>query len=144
MKNSESELQERLFWLIRLRWVAVLGVIGVLGFTDSYLHFNLPYITLGLLIAVLALCNLLFYWLTNFLMRSTLSPSAGLDKIANLHSFFAQYKKEGPALWKKFNCGKEKKIWFEKEVLKMARKHWKHPMLDELERLIKKLEQTTE
>ena len=65
------------------------------------------------------------------------------DKIANLHSFFDQYEKEGPPLWKKFNRGKEKKIWFEKEVLKMARKHWNHSMLEDLERLIKKLEQTT-
>lgn len=66
------------------------------------------------------------------------------DKIANLYSFFTQYEKEGPSLWKKFNRGKEKKVWFEKEILKMARTQWKHPMLKELEYLIKKLEQTKE
>ncbi len=65
-----------------------------------------------------------------------------VDKISNLYSFFDQYEKEGPALWKKFNRGKDKKVWFEKEVMSMARSNWKHPLLDELEKLISKLEQT--
>ncbi len=64
------------------------------------------------------------------------------DKISNLHSFFAQYEKEGPNLWKKFNRGKDKKVWFEKEVLKMAREHWAHPLISELGTLIVRLEQT--
>lgn len=66
------------------------------------------------------------------------------DKIANLHSFFAQYEKEGPALWKKFNRGKDKKVWFEKEVIKMAKANWDHELLTELENLVKKLEKTEE
>lgn len=67
-----------------------------------------------------------------------------MDKICNLQSFFDQYEKEGPALWKKFNRGKDKKLWFEKEVLKMAKKHWKNPLLDQLETLVRKLEETKE
>lgn len=67
-----------------------------------------------------------------------------VDKICNLYSFFDQYKKEGPSLWKKFNRGKDKKLWFEKEVLKMASKNWNHSLLKEFERLISKLEQTKE
>lgn len=67
-----------------------------------------------------------------------------VDKIANLYSFFEQYKKEGPSLWKKFNRGKDKKVWFEKEVLKMAREDWNHPLVKELEGLIQKLEATNE
>lgn len=62
------------------------------------------------------------------------------DKIANLHSFFDQYEIEGPALWKKFNRGKKEKVWFEKEVLKMAKENWKSPLLDEYEDLIRKFE----
>lgn len=65
-----------------------------------------------------------------------------MDKICNLNSFFDQYEKEGPDLWKKFNRGKDKKVWFEHKVLKMARSNWKDPLLDELEKLIVKLEQT--
>ena len=66
------------------------------------------------------------------------------DKIANLYSFFEQYEKEGASLWKKFNRGKDKKVWFEKEVLKMAKEQWDHPLLKELEKLIEKLEKTFE
>lgn len=67
-----------------------------------------------------------------------------IDKICNLQSFFDQYEKEGPALWKKFNRGKEKKLWFEKAVLMMAKKHWKHPLLNQFETLVKQLEKTQE
>lgn len=45
------------------------------------------------------------------------------DKIANLNSLFAQYKKEGDTLWAKFNRGKDKKLWFEKEVLAMLKRN---------------------
>lgn len=65
------------------------------------------------------------------------------DKIANLRSFFAQYDKEGPAIWKKFNRGKDKKLWFEKEVLTMAKANWNNPLINELEGLVDKLEKTT-
>lgn len=66
------------------------------------------------------------------------------DKIANLNSFFEQYEKDGPKLWQKFNRGKDKKVWFEKEVLKMAKDQWEHPLLIEFEKLITKLDQTQE
>jgi (p)ppGpp synthase/HD superfamily hydrolase len=63
------------------------------------------------------------------------------DKICNLYSFFKQYKIDGPQLWNKFNRGKDKKVWFENEVLKMAKNNWKHPILNTFEDLIQKLEQ---
>lgn len=67
-----------------------------------------------------------------------------MDKICNLQSFFDQYEKEGPVLWKKFNRGRDKKLWFEKAVLQMAKKHWKHPLLSQFESLVRKLEKTEE
>lgn len=66
------------------------------------------------------------------------------DKISNLRSFFEQYEKEGPSLWKKFNRGKEKKVWFEKEVIKMVKETWDNPLLSTLESLEHKLEQLPE
>jgi len=62
------------------------------------------------------------------------------DKICNLHSFFRQYEVEGVSLWSKFNRGKDKKVWFEKLVLEMAKKHWNHQLVFELESLVVKLE----
>lgn len=64
------------------------------------------------------------------------------DKISNLHSFLKQYEKEGPLLWEKFNRGRDKKLWFEKEVLQMAEENWNHPLLKEFTTLLTKLEQT--
>ena len=67
-----------------------------------------------------------------------------MDKICNLQSFFDQYEKEGPSLWKKFNRGKDKKVWFEKEVIKMAKKNWNHQLLSTLEELVDMLEKLPE
>lgn len=58
------------------------------------------------------------------------------NKIHNLESLLITYKVQGSELWKKFNRGKEQKLWFEKEVLKMLKETWKHPLIKEYERLI--------
>jgi (p)ppGpp synthase/HD superfamily hydrolase len=61
------------------------------------------------------------------------------DKIHNLESILMTYPKMGPAIWKKFNRGKQKKMWFEAEVLKMLKDHWSHPLVEEYESLIDKV-----
>jgi (p)ppGpp synthase/HD superfamily hydrolase len=43
------------------------------------------------------------------------------DKIHNLESLLIAYEEQGLSIWGKFNRGKEKKIWFENEVLKMLK-----------------------
>lgn len=58
------------------------------------------------------------------------------DKIHNLESLFQAYSVQGPKVWKNFNRGKEKKIWFENEVLKMLKETWEHPLIAEYERLL--------
>ncbi len=66
------------------------------------------------------------------------------DKIHNLECLLIAYKEQGQEVWKKFNRGKDKKVWFETEVLKMLKDTWQHPMIDEYEVLIeeeKKLEE---
>lgn len=60
------------------------------------------------------------------------------DKIHNLESLFIAHEKQGPALWKRFNRGKDQKIWFENEVLKMLKDTWEHPMIEEYEYLLEK------
>lgn len=79
-----NDLRERLFWLVRLRWIAILGVIGVLAFTGGVLQFDLPYFMLYALVAALAFCNLIFYWLTNLIIGGKSSFRAGLDRLANI------------------------------------------------------------
>ncbi len=61
------------------------------------------------------------------------------DKIHNLRSLLSAYEQQGPALWKKFNRGREEKVWFENEMLAMFQATWHHPMIEEYEALISKL-----
>ena len=66
------------------------------------------------------------------------------DKIHNLECLLIAYNEQGKEVWKKFNRGKDKKVWFETEVLKMLKDTWQHPMIDEYETLVeeeKKLEE---
>lgn len=58
------------------------------------------------------------------------------DKIHNLKSLIASHETQGPSIWKKFNRGKENKLWFELNVLKELKKNWNHPLLHEYEQLI--------
>ena len=58
------------------------------------------------------------------------------DKIHNLESLLLAYSEQGPELWKKFNRGKEQKLWFENEVLKMLKETWKHSLIEEYEKLL--------
>lgn len=58
------------------------------------------------------------------------------DKIHNLESLIIAHQTQGANIWKNFNRGKEKKIWFEDEVLKMLKETWKHPFIHEYEVLL--------
>lgn len=63
---------------------------------------------------------------------------ATADKIHNLESLLVAYEEQGPIIWQKFNRGKEQKVWFEKEMLKMLKKTWQHPLIKEYESLLEK------
>lgn len=45
------------------------------------------------------------------------------DKIANLKTLIELHKERGEIIWSSFNRGKEQKLWFEKSVLDMLKKH---------------------
>ena len=61
------------------------------------------------------------------------------DKIHNLKSLLNTYDVEGASLWEKFSRGKEKKVWFEVEMLTMFRETWNHPLVDEYEELVERM-----
>lgn len=58
------------------------------------------------------------------------------DKIHNLESLLNAYQDQGIDVWKKFNRGKDKKVWFETEVLKMLEEVWQHPLINEYKNLL--------
>ncbi len=66
------------------------------------------------------------------------------DKIHNLECLLIAYKEQGQEVWKKFNRGKDKKVWFETEVLKMLKETWQHPLIEEYEKLLEIFKKETE
>lgn len=62
------------------------------------------------------------------------------DKIANAHSLLAAHHVQGPEIWKYFNAGREKKLWFEHAMLEMFTHSFKHPMVEEYSILIKEMD----
>ena len=56
----QEELFERINWLIKLRWIAVLGVFFALPFVNKVLKVTVPAIPLYVVIVILAIYNLLF------------------------------------------------------------------------------------
>jgi (p)ppGpp synthase/HD superfamily hydrolase len=51
------------------------------------------------------------------------------DKIHNAESVISDYKQKGKDVWKPFNRGKAKKLWFEDLVHSEVSKSWNHPLL---------------
>lgn len=62
-----------------------------------------------------------------------------VDKIHNAQSLLASHEKEGKEVWKYFTRGKEEKLWFEEEVLKMLKESWDHPLIGEYAGLIARM-----
>lgn len=62
------------------------------------------------------------------------------DKIANAHSFISAYEEQGAHMWKHFNAGREKKLWFERAMLTMLEESWNHPLVSEYRKCVEKME----
>lgn len=65
------------------------------------------------------------------------------DKVHNLESLLAAFQVQGDTVWDHFNAGMEKKIWFEKLMLGMAREKWQHPLVDRYAILLAELKEVT-
>ena len=70
--------------------------------------------------------------------EATKAVSIG-DKIHNAESVISDYEYKGKDVWKPFNRGKDKKIWFEELLYTEVRKTWEHPLLERYAAAIEKL-----
>jgi len=61
------------------------------------------------------------------------------DKIVNIKALLALYETEGADVWKHFNRGKYKKLWFERRVLEMLQDGLSHPLIEVYENLIEEV-----
>jgi DNA primase len=60
-----------------------------------------------------------------------------------MESLLIANKEQGPVVWEHFKKGKEKKIWFEEEMLKMLKETWQHPLVDQYEELLAELKRVS-
>lgn len=72
--------------------------------------------------------------------NDTVKAIATADKIANAHSLLNAYEREGKEVWRHFNAGRDKKIWFEKSMLAMLQESWDHPLVVEYAACVTTLE----
>jgi signal transduction histidine kinase len=74
---TTAELIERIGWLIRLRWVAVIGVVGFLEVARRVFPVHLALAQLYLSLAALAVYNLILHVIYRRLRGTAVKPNAG-------------------------------------------------------------------
>ena len=82
MRNlaPQEGLIERIYWLIRLRWIAVAGVIFTVLFAEKIVNIPLQSLTLYAIAAVLGVYNLIFFL---YLNRTKRNNPPDLPTVAN-------------------------------------------------------------
>jgi len=108
----ELERAGRMRWLIKLRWLAVLGVLMVAGVAAGFLSLDLPLVPIGLIAGGIAAYNGLFAWGARRIERAEFpgprwSPTVdqfvhaqiGLDWIALTLLIHFSGGLENPFLW---------------------------------------------
>lgn len=61
------------------------------------------------------------------------------DKIHNAQSLILGHQAQGKGIWSNFTRPRDKKLWFEEEMLKMLRESWRHPLVEEYAALVEEL-----
>lgn len=80
---------ERLYWLIRLRWIAVVSVIFAVSFSEQVLKLSLPRFPLYAIAFLLASYNSIFFLILNYLKKRDLANlSQRIYQFANLQISF--------------------------------------------------------
>ncbi len=82
-------LFERIYWLIRLRWIAVIGVILTVLFANQILRLTLPASPFYLTTSCIAIYNLIFLFILIYLEKKKPTNLFSLtNRIANLQILF--------------------------------------------------------
>jgi (p)ppGpp synthase/HD superfamily hydrolase len=62
------------------------------------------------------------------------------DKLHNARSLLREYRRQGDALWARFNGGKEGTLWYQRAVTRALRERYGGWLVDELDRVVSELE----
>lgn len=79
--DPSKDLLERNLWLIRLRWIALVGVSATIFFASQFLQFTLPLIPLYAIVAFLAVYNLILPISLSRIKKT--GSSTAINKISN-------------------------------------------------------------
>jgi len=63
------------------------------------------------------------------------------DKLYNARSIVADYRNEGPAVWKRFKRGRDQQLWYFNELIKVFERTSSSRMVEELKRVVVELTQ---
>ena len=78
----------------------------------------------------------------------TATPSvrliAAADKLHNIRSLLADYRRMGGDLWQHFRGGREGTLWYYRAVVNALRAHDDRPIVDELEQAVSDFERAVE
>lgn len=66
------------------------------------------------------------------------------DKLHNAWSILKDYRIHGETVWQKFHGGKEGTLWYYRSLVTAFRQVESHPLVDELDRVVTKLEYLVE
>ncbi|MDD5226989.1 MAG: hypothetical protein PHV97_07410, partial [Candidatus Omnitrophica bacterium] len=81
----EKKLIDRVYWLNRLRWVAILGVVATIVIASQFFRIALEMGPLGCVAALLAMHNGVSAWLMPFLQSRKMYRA--IKALANLQIF---------------------------------------------------------
>lgn len=65
---------------------------------------------------------------------------AAADKLHNARALMQGSCTEGRAVWSRFNAGRDDQLWYYRAAVDALRQGWRHPILDELERVVNEME----
>ncbi len=83
--NQPEGLVERIYWLIKLRWIAVIGLISVVLFASRILKLPIPALPVYVVSCALGVYNLIFlYLLSHIKKREPRDIYPIVNRIANL------------------------------------------------------------
>jgi len=63
------------------------------------------------------------------------------DKLHNVRSLTADYRRHGQRIWERFHGGREGTLWYHRAVLEVLKQAEPTPLVEELDRAVRQLEQ---
>jgi (p)ppGpp synthase/HD superfamily hydrolase len=63
------------------------------------------------------------------------------DKFHNARAIVSDLRRHGPAVWSRFSGGREGTLWYYRELLSALSDGWSSPVLEELDRVVREMEQ---